>query len=330
MEAFVCRLNHTATLADGALSWVDEHLDFFTADVGAVSKQQALRQKALVELALLCILADRNEHWRNDPRIARFLDHIYHAWDSALGLACTVRVYSAFVPNLLLAATLWRTKRLDDRILNDLRRHVVSSNVLFGERTPHRVLEVKHTLELCGFQDPLPPYESITPTTILGRPFNIIYVTDDQAYSVTHAIYYLTDFGGRPLVGLTASSLKSLQVRVAYLLGMYIHRRNWDLVGELLIACLCLPFPLTRVHEVAVAALLGAQWADGMVPGPFYKPRATGDVASSKSSEDLMADCYHTTLVAALTGVLFPDAVFPESCGSTAMTGMGPLLPRLK
>jgi len=93
---------------------------------------------------------------------------------------------------------------------------------------------------------------------------------DHSAYRITHASFYVTDFGNEdaPVESADHERLAALCER---LLGRWLPRERWDLVGELLIALACLDRdgPGYRDAERAFAA---ARAAGGLVPDVRDEP----------------------------------------------------------
>lgn len=139
----------------------------------------------------------------------------------------------------------------------------------------------------------------------LGRQVNPIYLSDYDIYSITHTLFYLTDFGRLPETQLSSVRRRRACEIVGKLLAMQIYRGNWDLVGELLLSHHCLG-ATSDFYASGWQALLAAQWPDGAVPGPNYRSQATEGMNDTDRQSYVFKHCYHTTLVAALVGALCP------------------------
>src|SRR5260221_11081899 len=91
---------------------------------------------------------------------------------------------------------------------------------------------------------------------------------------------------------------------IYFLLGLYLRRKHWDLVGELLLNCLCIDWSPEIIFETAWETLLKFQLPDGSMPGPIFSE----EQASKKEGEQKIHYCfehnYHTTLVCSITSYL--------------------------
>jgi hypothetical protein len=106
---------------------------------------------------------------------------------------------------------------------------------------------------------------------------------DHSAYRVTHAAFYITDFGSEhaPVRPADCERLAALAER---LLERWLPRERWDLVGELLVALACL-------HSG------GALHSDG--ERAFAAARAAGELARDGRDEPFRRR-FHVTVVDAL------------------------------
>jgi hypothetical protein len=129
-------------------------------------------------------------------------------------------------------------------------------------------------------------------TWLLHRPEPWL-INTASIYALTHEVFYLTDFGRR-------IDLCDQQTR-AYVncwgpvwSDYFVERRDFDVLGELLIIADCLGLDWTdRFRQ----QLLAAQLDDGAFPGP----KRAGQQLSSPSDQPARTaflGCYHTTLVA--------------------------------
>jgi hypothetical protein len=296
----------TNLIADRALDWIEANLDCFEPLHGS-AKPDEVRQKAVVELALLCMYLRRRPRYANDHRVARSLEFLLRLSRTPFFSEALFRVPTLFVPHLLLAVALHNCgyDTLGSR-WPAIQKLVDASNVTWTERPSHRTLELRLLLDLGGFSYRLPSMADLHGSSILATPLNVIYATDGDAYAITHALFYLSDFGHQPIAfPSNADEERSLLV-VEELLGMYLHCGNWDLVGELLLSCYCLRRTTFDLYTLGWQALLNEQWADGSMPGPHLDRRQADGLEGAKRRSYLFEQSYHTTLVAALAGGLCP------------------------
>jgi hypothetical protein len=291
-------------VTDRALSWIESNLDRFDP-FRRPFKPNEFRPKALVELALLACLLRRQPAFADDDRVSGILRFALRVYHTPFFRDSPFRLENAFPPRALLAAIL-RVCGLVfvDRDWDAIQVLVTRSNVCSPEQVPHRLLELRHLLDLGGFEHRLPSYPRLFRSSLLRGPLNLAYVTDFEAYSVTHTIFYLSDFGSRPLLGPGPADLDHAVWLVDHLLGMYTRRGNWDLVAELLLSLQCLGRTSSILYGLGWRALVDAQTADGMVPGPQFDPGKREAAGRECDLDHVFGTCYHTTLIAAMAGAL--------------------------
>jgi hypothetical protein len=295
-------------LAQGALEWLGANLDRFNPIGGQDEREDAEKHKAFIELSVLIWRLRREPRMAGNAQLERLLDFVAAVFAIEPFRERLVRVDDLFITYALLYAVLHEAGRIDDsREHRRMQRFVDSSTVQISERSPHRVLEVRQVLDAAGLRHTLPSTRALAARTILMHPITLVRATEHDAYSVTHDVFYLSDWGCTPVRGLSASALRRTRRTVDELLGMYIYARHWDLVGELLLAAQFLGDAHSDFYECGRRALVDAQLADGVVPGPAYDADEAAAREESERAEYVFKECYHPTLVAALVGAICDD-----------------------
>ncbi|MET7934190.1 hypothetical protein [Streptomyces sp. NPDC005322] len=284
-----------------AVSWLAAHHTRFdpdTAEEGAV----LFARKALVEMALLTGLRARLDPAPFDEDYQRLFDR--------MGAVARRPSYRELVGRderaLLLYAGTHAALRLcgqdDDEFHHLIEQSAAGRYATCFERIPYRQLDLLHTLELAGVEHRLPPIEATLPFTLFCADPSVLGLGDRDIYAITHTIFYATDFGLRVPQWPTDFDL-SRAVHLLEALCLLCRRRgNADLVGELLCSLLCLGIRDSAEAERAWAFLSEVQEPDGRVAGPegIVHPGLEGRDDEYRS----WATAYHTTIVAALAGLL--------------------------
>lgn len=174
------------------------------------------------------------------------------------------------------------------------------------ERVPYRQLDLLHTLHLCGIGQGLPAMDDVLPFTVLCRRPNVLKLTDHDIYAITHTIFYVTDFGRREPAWPPGYALGEAIELLEALLVLAEARANADLVGELLCCLHCLGVTDSTAAEQAWALLESVQEDNGRVNGP--KGIIHPGLESGNDDFRHWAEGYHTTIVAALAGLLERNA----------------------
>jgi hypothetical protein len=304
-QAPALRARAVAPLADGALRWLVANIDRFSPLGGANEREDAEKHKAFVELALLVWRLGREPRLEKDARFAELLDFVGEVFAIEPFRERLVRVDDLFVTYALLYAVLHEAGRLDDpHELRRMQRFVDNSTVLVAERSPHRVLEVRQVLDAAGLRHSLPSFDVLASRTILAEPISLVRATEHDAYSITHDVFYLSDWGCTDVRGLSAAGRRRTAETVDELLAMYIYIGHWDLVGELVLASKFLGETSSDLFGCGMRALREASFPDGAVPGPAYDDDAAEALDEAARDDYAFKECYHPTLVAALVGAL--------------------------
>ena len=292
-------------LIDAGLAWIQNTIKLFNPFLPS-NIDDNLRHKAVTELALLGMLLNRQQAFCRDYRITRIFDFISEVYRHPFFLESMHRSNNAFVSNVYLTVTL-RTVGLhyDPEYWRAIQVIIDRSNICGIERLPYRILELRHALDLGGFRHTIPAYSELVQQGILAQHMNLAYFTDDDAYSVTHTLFYISDFGKHPIDILSSEQLEHLRWVIKHLLGMYVRRRDWDITAELLLSSYCLGEPLSKLEEFGFRALANAQSADGGVPGPQYDYDCERNQEPEFVAEYRFTNCYHTTLVSILVGAMY-------------------------
>jgi len=156
-------------------------------------------------------------------------------------------------------------------------------------------------------------FEAAVHDAPLGRRPPPHALTTEDAYAITHAVFYATDWGRRSaeLPGRRSAELpgrRSAELPAEYLAEVLeawwprcARAGNFDLLAELVMAARCVAAPCPR--EEIWRALVAAQEADGALPEP------TGNVSRhlGTGSRDRMRALthYHPTIVALSAGAMW-------------------------
>lgn len=298
-------------VASPALDWIVSNLSRFNPFLrGPLPDERS--QTALAELALLYYHLRRRAGFAQDPRLHQCLDLIEQVYRQPLFHEYAFRGdRGAFGGHLLIWLTL-ADRNIEAVVSREQFQWMIDSgNVLAVEREPYRALERRYFLELGGFEHRLPSEADLFHQTFLGRDFEIPAMMISDIYSITHTIFYLTDYGARtsPLLNGPSHKERILEL-LRVLLGMMIHARHWDLVGELILSYRCLERVEEPVLEVGWKVLRANQDSSGLIRhSPSMLPQLEELPAGEARDDYLFTRCHHMTLVAVMAGFLgVPDA----------------------
>lgn len=177
--------------------------------------------------------------------------------------------------------------------LDALLEHLAGLVTVYAvEQVPNRRLAIANAARLMGIDRDI-DWKRLTDATWLGNtpePWVIDWMT---AYSVTHTVFHITDWGARPH-DLPPRVEEYLHLWLPVWLDVWREVEEWDLFAELLIVGACLGEPY--LDPAAWDALAAAQHEDGLVP------RDGKEVDEDPAQR--FRDHHHPTVVAAVAGTL--------------------------
>ena len=295
------------TLLVGTLHWLTNNLVFFDPFITHSHSPEPSKVKATLELALLCHYCARVKP--SDERLNEAIVLIKAIWQRPdFQQRIVTEPHHVRIYGLIYAAL--ASIGFTDKTYNAALKQLASDGYITSlEEPPYRRLESRYLLDMAGVEHRMEPYEQLYESTLLAKLPSVLYVTDIDAYAITHTIFYMSDFG------LQSPHLTSLdKERVAHivyqLLGNYCRRSNWDLAGELMLAYFCLGGdPInTPIGGACVRGLMQAQQASGAVPAPTSPKTSEGSAMESEMASEFFRRHYHTTLVVALASLIISSA----------------------
>jgi len=275
---------------DGARGWIDRHLEHF--DPFKDGELSGLCEIPLTELALLELLDAGGAVTPDEPRRRRRLELLASAQSAAAYRERPFREPETLVSHLLVAAALSAAGRADAPLdAAAIARLVRASTLTVPALPPHRTMELRHALDLCGIAHEMPSYAALFRATLAAHAPNPIFMSNPEAYILTHVVFYATDLGRRAPLGIDARERARLGRLAERLLGMYLAVGNWDLSAELIFTSRCLG-TANAFADAGWRCIADAQTPDGGVPGTRWR--------SGLEPDDDTATRYHTTLVTAI------------------------------
>lgn len=290
----------SADLLDGAMDWLEDNLSQFDP-LSSDGPPDALRNKALAELAFLCDYIRRAQPSLGE-RSRRVLAFVAGIWHRPAYQDLIVRNPESLQLYVLTYNSLLHSGFDVSAAAPTIQSVIDAGYATAVEAVPFRLMDFRHVLDYAGLRHSLPSLSDLFPLTMLARRPPLHYLTTADVYCLTHAIFYLTDFGFADPVAIDPSDLVEFRETVEQLIGLSVRLRDWDLASELLVCAHCLKSGPTGLKHAAWHALVEAQLEDGSVPAPRFDPK--GAEARRSPATYAFENNYHTTLVAALAAVL--------------------------
>jgi hypothetical protein len=289
-----------------AFHWLDQNIELFNPlkDQHDSNTPGLYQTKALGELGLLCLLYQRSTKGHLEPTVERFLCFIDGIWQHPEYQARIVRKPEYFQIQTMIYIALQQCNVIDDSYKAVIQHILDQGYVTATETTAMRLLDRRHMLDCGKFKHNLPSYKELYKNTLLAKTPPIIYLTDTDVYAITHTLFYLTDFGRCSAPMLAGEHLSMVRWMIETLLGLYLRRKHWDLVGELLLNCLCLDWRPEIIFETAWEMLLKFQLSDGSMPGPRFSEEQVSKIEGEQKIQYCFEQNYHTTIVCSITSYL--------------------------
>ncbi|WP_313896459.1 DUF6895 family protein [Streptomyces sp. GC420] len=295
------RSSRRRAVEDRAVAWLAARRDLLDPR-NAQPDSVLFTRKALIETAFLVGLRARLDDAPLDGDYAAILQQVEDVARQPSYREMIARDETA----LLLYAGTYAALRLCGREDPEFKRIIQQAThggyAAAFERVPYRQLDLLHTLYLCGIEHGLTSMDDVLPFTILCRRPNVLKLADRDVYAITHTIFYVTDFGLREPVWPRGYHPGEGVELLEALLVLAEARANADLVGELLCCLYCLGATDSHAADRAWAFLESVQEDSGRMNGPegILHPGIHGGDNYFRS----WAEGYHTTIVAALAGLL--------------------------
>ncbi|MBV9845454.1 MAG: hypothetical protein JOZ47_10320 [Kutzneria sp.] len=293
-----------SAVLDRALDWLTANLAWFRPGRwDQFFPVRAFPGTTALELLLVCRALLRG------PRAARVTQFVQSALDIAEDVvdhpdftAGLHRLDDQFPYHAWLVVLMERLGRPAGQLRSTVRALVESHRRELGRASmsPQKSIELNYILGLadidCGQTDPDGP-EVRQALPLQGDPS---LLDDDEVYTVTHMLFYVTDFAARPVLPGGEEGRQRLRTVVRTLLDTYLTEGHWDLCAELLLCAQALGDGDDELANKGWRHLAAAQREDGSVPGPPFRPSVLAERCGAKAAAYVFRTCYHPTLVTAL------------------------------
>lgn len=296
----------------GALRWLEDHLEWFAASRWEeYLPRRPFRPGPILELLGLVRLLERSGAVPKEaPLTRRALELAARAAgepEFAQGLRRGDELFPYHLNLLALLETLGRPQPVARAVCQAL----LAADAGGHTRAYRPVLsqvELRYFVDRGGFTPPaeLPALDVLHHRSIAALGPDVLQMTGDEAYALTHVLFYVTDFGRTRLLLGDPGEVARLREPIRVLLGVHLARGSLDLLSELLLCASALGGrgdgdPLVREGWHALAT---AQRPDGAVPSPVHRPEVLSGLTGDRAAAYLFGTCYHTTLAAALAAVV--------------------------
>ena len=250
----------------------------------------------LSETAVFLLLASRADDGRHHAAIRHLAQRLApHARCRAAGIAIAASPSRACWLGLAHVA-LSTLGLADARFDVLLRRTLASPSSEACELEPHRILESRW---VCSLLDGgRIRHDDLEHLGVLGNGIDAVTGATSDAYALSHALFYATDFGRLPLTLERSPAAVLTDVEAA--LAAALDADDLDLTGELLMAPALLRTEWSPILRVGWGVLdaLWTRW--GTVPSLGFDVDGYRTAVGQERGHIVLRDTYHTVYVAGL------------------------------
>jgi hypothetical protein len=178
-----------------------------------------------------------------------------------------------------------------------MRRAFSSGHVDAIERLPYRAMDLAWLRSLHNPNEP-PSFQGAMAHSILSSCAHPVYMAEMDAYAITHALMYLTDFGER---GVPVDvSYERVSDMVDACLAWQLLTANMDLMGELLVGTALLGAAWSPYARLAMGMLMAVWDEFGFLPSAAFDVERYRALSGDEASAYAFHHVYHTTYVAGI------------------------------
>lgn len=284
-----------------SLGWLHKNLRYF--DISDENyKYGYTKTKALNELVFLSAVY-RRKNREDNYYISEFVNHTLSNLKRSFYIDRIKRNPNLFLPYVSIYESLKEFGYSMVELRTCLQSLIDQKYVLSSEKIPFRELDLIRTLNKCNFKHSLNMKNSYKKTLLYNNP-EIFSLQRMDAYSITHTIFYITDFGFSNSNSVRISKTKRIELTkiLNSLLYIYTIDQDWDLLAELLVCCDCIKW-YPPIYPISWNLLIKAQKSDGSIPR--YSKSMTIETDEDSSEIKYFEDNYHPTIITALACILF-------------------------
>ncbi|GAA5049013.1 hypothetical protein HNP84_004366 [Thermocatellispora tengchongensis] len=286
-----------ARLSAGATRWISENVDYL--DPSYPDLPVTPKVKASLELALLHLFWSRVRP--GDDDLARVTETLHKIWRDPEFPRQVAAKPAYFRQYGLIYGALAPAGITGGHHLATLAELAPGGHLAPYGKSPYLRLETRYYADIAGLGHAFESYRELYEASFLANLTTVLPMDIEDAYTITHTVFHLTDFGFRD-AGLTDEERERALGIADRLTDHFVEADHWDLTGEFVLTQFCLGADPARTRSGigGIRSLLAAQTPSGAIPGRFAAQRP----GPSATPVELFRKSYHTTLVAALASMI--------------------------
>ena len=290
-------------LFDSCRAWIIADLSRFRLDKGSNPARLVELLKPLGELTLTASLLRNLPQRSTDPVWKHVLDFSWEQLQAGQLLIDVLREWPDLLVMLSLYTTFFREGYRNQELHSQIAQLVATPGYYQTDMLAWRHLDLLVGVEELGLFDNLD--SEIIETfnrTWLSRCHAPWTITDPAAYGLTHAAFYMTNYG----VGasrLPARCESYLLENCLPWARMYLDAGNFDLAAEMLMTRCCVHAPIDISEQALCDDFLSARLRDGALPCPPYGALSLLFGEANPDRRHFLLH-YHTVLVTCMASAM--------------------------
>lgn len=291
----------------------DRHIDHAQSAMPHLDTEQVV-DKIIAETALLLLIAARvTSKNRLAAKVATIARLLAPRARTARHLSMLAENPQAVVGVALAHIALSKIGIGDCHFDRAVEMALVSPSVWAVDRPNFRQMELKWLQGCARGIDP--DFSSLAVSSLVRHQIHPIRMRREDGYAATHALFYMTDFGRRPLPA--ELDVGNIAYFVDHTLCWCLDEQDWDLLIEVMICSTIIGRTKTAAFRAADdhVEMLFARY--GMVFGPNHQPGPACTRSTLYDDAHAMLHAYHTTYVygilravSALPGIEYASVPF--------------------
>lgn len=150
---------------------------------------------------------------------------------------------------------------------------------------------------LCAYYEGVDAnFDDLMPSSLLCANLHPIFMRREDAYAITHAAMYLTDFGRREFQ-LKEEVASSLSLFVAHTISWCLAENDWDLLAEVLMVGEFFPCTANSYTALGHMVLRDVFLLHESIPGPNHIRRHYESCEAKSRRGYILVHGYHSTFV---------------------------------
>jgi hypothetical protein len=286
---------------DKCLDWISGNIDKF--DLSSSSLNCHFGLKVLSEMNLLASLYNRKLINKYDDRIKKIITFTTEQLERVGYMDGVARMPEFLSLYTFIYMSLYKCglnlQEFRSAIVAAVEQEAINSR----ERIPFGMMDLCYALNKANIKHPFPTLRSLYHKTLLAKDPAILSLNLNDAYDITHIIFYLSDFGFRKSIEISSRQFPKVCWIITVLTGLYLREQAWDILAELLLCYYCLGWYHYPIYQVAWNNLLNIQKIDGSIPGSL---RSEKEIKSEVWDKNFTQN-YHATIVTAISCLVTID-----------------------